>query len=155
MTRLQVGRIDKPHGLRGEVIVSLSTNRDERVAPGTVLYAGDRALEVVSSKPHQNRWIVQFAGLDRREDADALHGAELTADPIDDPDALWIHEMLGAEVVLADGSVVGTVREVMANPANDILVLDNNHLVPVDFVTGREEGRIVIDPPPGLFDLLD
>jgi 16S rRNA processing protein RimM len=154
MTRLEVGRIDKPHGLRGEVIVSLSTNRDERVAPGSVLYAGDRALTIEASRPHQNRWIVQFAGLLRREDADALHGAALTADPIDDPDALWIHEMLGAEVVLTDGSLVGTIREVMANPANDILVLDNNHLVPVDFVTGREEGRIVIDPPEGLFDLL-
>lgn len=154
MTRLEVGRIDKPHGLRGEVIVSLSTNRDERVAPGTVLYAGDRALTVETSRPHQNRWIVQFTGLSRREDADALHGAQLTADPIDDPDALWIHEMLGAEVVLTDGSLVGTIREVMANPANDILVLDNDFLVPIDFVTGRDDGRIVIDPPEGLFDLL-
>ena len=154
MTRLEVGRIDKPHGLRGEVIVSLSTNRDERVAPGSVLYAGDRALTVEKSRPHQNRWIVQFAGLSRREDADALHGAQLTADPIDDPDALWIHEMLGAEVVLTDGSPVGSIREVLANPANDILVLDTGHLVPVDFVTGRDGDRIVVDPPEGLFDLL-
>lgn len=154
MTRLEVGRIDKPHGLRGEVIVSLSTNRDERVAPGSVLYAGDRALTVEASRPHQNRWIVQFAGLSRREDADALHGAQLTADPIDDPDALWIHEMLGAQVVLTDGSLVGTIREVLANPANDILVLDTGHLVPVDFVTGRDGDRIVVDPPEGLFDLL-
>lgn len=154
MTRLEVGRIDKPHGLRGEVIVSLSTNRDERVAPGSVLYAGDRALTVEASRPHQNRWIVRFAGLSRREDADALHGAQLIADPIDDPDALWIHEMLGAQVVLTDGSPVGSIREVLANPANDILVLDTGHLVPVDFVTGRDGDRIVVDPPEGLFDLL-
>lgn len=155
MTRLEVGRIDKPHGLRGEVIVSLSTNRDERVAPGTLLWAGDRQLEIVTSRPHQNRWIVQFLGFDRREDAEAVHGQQLTAEPLDDPDAIWVHQMLGAEVVLTDGTVVGIIREVMANPANDILVLDNDHLVPVDFVTGRDEGRIVIDPPPGLFDLLD
>ena len=54
----------KPHGLRGDVIVSLATNRPERVAPGSVLSTEDgRPMTVLRSTPHQGRFIVTFEGL--------------------------------------------------------------------------------------------
>ena len=70
---LGVGRIVKPHGLRGDVIVSLTTNRDERVAVGSVLTADDgRTFEVVRSSPTRGRYIVTFAGVAGIDAAEAL-----------------------------------------------------------------------------------
>jgi len=151
---LEVGRIKKAHGVRGEVVVSLLTDRIERVAPGAVLYAGERPLEVVASRPHQKHHIVSFAGVATREAADALHGAALQAEPIDDDEELWVHDLIGVAVVAVDGSAVGTVESVQANPASDLLVLDGGALVPVVFVVERrDDGAVVVDLPEGLLDL--
>ena len=153
---LEVGKIDKPHGVRGEVIVSLSTNRTERVAVGTVLRTkAGRALEITASRPHQHRWIVQFDGLTSRSDADALHGALLFAEPLDDPDALWIHELIGCDVVDTTGRPVGRVEAVEENPASDLLVLASGALIPLRFGVEREPGRLVVDVPAGLLDEVD
>jgi 16S rRNA processing protein RimM len=74
------------------------------------------------------------------------------AEPLDDPDALWVHELIGAEVVEVSGRARGICVAVVANPAADLLELDSGALVPVVFVTGRDDGTIVIDPPEGLFE---
>lgn len=151
---LEVGRIAKAHGLRGEVIVSLITDRSERVAPGATLIAGDRVLEVEASRPHQKHFIVSFVGVLSREQAEELKGKALHAEPLDDPDELWVHELIGAPVVAVDGAAVGVVDAVQANPASDLLVLDSGALVPVLFVVERRaDGTVVIDPPEGLLDL--
>jgi 16S rRNA processing protein RimM len=154
-----VGRITKAHGLKGEVVVALSTTEASRVDVGATLWAGDRELRVVSSRPHQDRWIVQFEGVAGREAADDLRGTILSAPPIgsgeaDDPDALWVHELIGAEVVDVAGRSRGRVDAVQANPASDLLVLDSGVLVPLTFVVRWvERPRVLeIDPPVGLFD---
>ena len=149
---LEVGRVDKPHGVRGEVIVSLVTNRAERLAPRSVLTTPGGSLEVVASSPHQGRWIVQFAGVAGREAAEALRGTVLSAPPLDDPEELWVHELVGHQVVGRDGRAHGSVVAVEANPASDLLVLESGGLVPLRFVLAhdRAAGRVVIDPPEGL-----
>lgn len=153
-TALEVGLVKRAHGLRGEVVVSLITDRLERVAPGAMLMAGDRALEVEASRPHQKHYIVSFAGVLSREDAEALQGTVLFAEPLDDPDELWVHDLIGASVRTTDGASVGVVDAVQANPASDLLVLDSGALVPVLFVVERrDDGTVVIDPPEGLLDL--
>ena len=151
---LEVGRIEKPHGVRGDVIVRLTTNRAERVAPGTPLRTRDGTLTVVASRPHQDRFIVTFAGVVGREGADARRGCVLYAEPIDDPDELWVHELIGAEVFDAEGVARGRVTDVLANPASDLLVLVGGALVPVQFVTSVDPGRrIDVAVPDGLFEL--
>ncbi len=151
---LDVGRIARSHGLRGEVVVVLTSNRVERVAPGSILFAGDRALTVATSRPHKTGHIVVFAGVDGREQADLLKGQVLQAEPIDDPDELWVHELIGSMVVDQTGVERGTVTRVLENPASDILELDTGPLVPVGFVTELEPNtKIVVDVPDGLFDL--
>jgi len=158
---LEVGRIDKSHGLHGEVVVTLTTNVVERVAPGSVLVAGTKAprtLTIETSRPHQHRWVVTFAGVRSREQADELHGHLLYAEPLDDddPDTLWVHELLGQEVVEIVAGVErshGRVASVIDNPASDILELDNGGLVPLRFVVDHATpGRLVIEPPRGLLD---
>lgn len=154
---LEVGRIEKPHGVRGDVIVRLTTNRTERVAPGSVLHTtGGATRTVVSSRPHQDRHLVTFAEISSREAADAARGEALFAPPIEDPDELWVHDLIGAEVHDAAGVARGRVVDVVANPASDLLQLASGALVPVRFITHVEPGvRIEVDVPDGLFELTD
>ena len=118
---LEIGRIAKAHGLKGEVIVELFTNREERLTPGSVLTAPGGPLVILHSHPHQHRYIVAFAGVESREDAEALHGTVLSAEPLEDSDALWVHELVGAEVLDVGGDNVGVVKSILANPAGDII----------------------------------
>jgi 16S rRNA processing protein RimM len=157
--RLEVGRVHKAHGLKGDVSVSLTTDRLERVEPGSRLFVDDVEHEVVRST-HQppDRWLVGFAGVTDRNGADALRGALLTAEPLDaEEDELWVHELVGATVALADGTAVGVVEAVQDNPAHDLLVLDTGDLVPVVFVIDGSDlpERVVIDPPEGLLGEAD
>jgi 16S rRNA processing protein RimM len=149
---LSVGYITKANGLKGDVVVFLTSNRTERVAVGSVLSTSKGDLTVDRSAPFQDRWRVHFLGVNDRNGAEALQGTELFAAPLEDPDALWVHEMIGANVELLDGTPVGVVREVESNPASDLLVLDSGRLVPLVFVVASEKGRLVIDPPLGLLD---
>lgn len=152
--RLEVGRIGRPHGLRGEVRVSLTTNRQERAEPGAVLFAGDRRLEVESSRPDGRQWVVRFAGVDDRDAATALAGTPLEADPLG-PLAggeLWLHELVGAAVTDVAGRALGEVVAIEANPAHDLLVLDAGGLIPLVFVTEVRDGRVVVDVPEGLLE---
>jgi len=152
--RLEIGRVGRAHGVRGDVMVSLTTNRTERVQPGAVLHAGDRKLVVETGRPHQGRFIVHFEGVDSREDAEALRGVLLSAEPIADAadGELWVHELIGSRVVDRAGSELGRVVAVEANPAHDLLVLDGGGLVPVVFVVDHRSGVVTVDPPAGLFD---
>jgi 16S rRNA processing protein RimM len=152
---LYVGRMVKPHGLRGDVIVSLTTNRDERVAPGSVLSATDgRRFRVVRSSSHQGRFIVTFDGVAGIDAAEELRDTDLYAPPLQDPDTLWVHELIGATVEDTGGIELGTVVSVEANPASDLLVLSGGALIPLRFVVASVPGeRVTVDVPDGLLDL--
>jgi 16S rRNA processing protein RimM len=150
---LEVGRITRPHGLKGEVVVVLTTDRDERLDPGSVLATDGGDLVVRAARRHHGRWIVAFEGSTSRDDADGLRGLTLRAEPVDDPAELWLHQVVGARVVTVDGTAVGRCVGVVANPAADLLELDGGALVPVSFVVGHTAGEITIDPPDGLLEL--
>ena len=150
---LEVGRIAKPHGLRGEVVVKLITDRVDRLDPDTVLRSDRGDLVVRSVRRHQDRWIVAFEGRTTREQADDLRGLVLRAEAVDDPDEMWVHRMVGAAVVTVTGEAVGRCVGVIANPAADLIELEGGALVPVVFVVDHTAAQITIDPPDGLFDL--
>jgi 16S rRNA processing protein RimM len=151
---LEVGRIGRAHGLRGEVIVHLVTDRTERVDPGAVLHGPDGTFTVVASRPLKRGHVVQFAGVAGREQAEALAGVVLSAPPLDEPGVLWAHEVIGCVVVDAEGVERGAVTALQDNPASDLLVLDTGALVPLVFVVdGPRDGRLHVATPPGLFDL--
>lgn len=151
---LEVGRIAKAHGIKGEVLVDLSTDRVERVAVGSVLSTKfGQELVVKESTPHLGKWIVRFDGVGSRTEAEALHGLVLFAEPIDDPDAFFVHDLIGSTVVSPDGAAIGVVTSVEANPASDLLVLDTGPLIPVRFVVSRDGPRLVVELPEGLLDL--
>jgi 16S rRNA processing protein RimM len=149
---LEVGHVVRAHGLRGEVLVALVTDLEERLAAGAVLATDRGDLTVVSSRPHQGRHLVTFEGVHDRTGAEALVGRILRAEAVADPDALWVHDLVGSVVREVGGAERGRVVEVQANPAHDLLVLENGALVPAVFVVSCTDGVTLIDPPEGLFD---
>jgi 16S rRNA processing protein RimM len=150
--------VARPHGLRGQVVVELWTNRGERVAVGAKLQGPAGELEVVGASPQHevgghSRWLISFGGIETREQAERLRGAVLSAPPIRDPGALWVHELIGTEVVEVSGSRVGVVEAVQSNPASDLLVLSGGVLIPLKFIVDRQPGRLTVELPPGLLEL--
>jgi len=152
---LEVGRIGRAHGLRGEVHIVAVSNVPERFAAGSRLLVGDAALVVASAREAGNGWVVHFAGVDDRTTAESLRGRTVRASPLDDaPEGtLFVHDLIGAEVRDPSGATLGRVSAVQANPAHDLLVLDNGTLVPMVFVVDQQPGTVVVDVPDGLFDL--
>ncbi|MEO5678081.1 MAG: ribosome maturation factor RimM [Acidimicrobiales bacterium] len=152
---LEVGRILRAHGVRGDVVVRFSSERQERRAPGAVVTTPGGPLTVEAARHLSgDDWVVRYAEIADRTAAEALHGVPLSAEAIHDPDELWVHELLGAVVVDQDGIERGAVVEVHQGRASDLLVLDTGHLVPVTFVVAHRPGRLDVEAPDGLFDLL-
>ena len=160
---LEVGRLGRAHGVRGELYVELLTDRTERLAVGARLLADDAWLTVAAARPAGGRWLVRFEQIADRTAAAGFVGRRLSAEPLPTPadddgdDGLYVHQLIGATVVDVDGTDHGRCTGVVANPAHDLLELDSGALVPVVFVQ-RVEGdgdvrRVIIDPPEGLFDL--
>lgn len=167
-----MGIVARAHGLRGEVVVDVRTDSPEqRFAPGSRLDAHrpgvpDRVLTVAAARPHSGRLLVTFAEAPDRDAAEALRGARLTVDaaslpPTDDPDEFHVHQLEGLRAELLDGTVVGSVREIVHGPGGELLVLARTDLpdalvpfvraiVPVVDLDG---GRVVLDPPEGLLDV--
>ncbi len=150
---LVVGHIGKPHGIRGEVLVTVRTDepeerfvagsvfttevpRDRRVStgPASPSAAGTRyqvpeKLVLESLRWHQGRVIAQFEGVYDRNVAEELRGVLLQVDssevtPPDDPDEFHDYQLLGLRVESVDGTVLGTVARIDHAAASDLIVVD-------------------------------
>lgn len=158
---LEVGRCGKPHGVKGRMSVRLSSNRDERLQPGSRLWLGEwMVVESSARVPGTDRWIVAFAGVDDRTSAERFVNRVIWAEPLADEEALWVHQIIGAVVRDTSGRTHGRCLSVIANPANDLIETDSGALIPVVFVTGvtgdAASGYTVeVDPPDGLFELYE
>jgi 16S rRNA processing protein RimM len=151
---LEVGHIRRAHGLRGDVFVQLTSNLDERLDPGSRLYDPQGRVYVVerSRRASNGRRVVKFEHVGDRDQAERLLDTVLLGEPIDDPDALWTHQLIGSLVVDQHGTERGTCVAVVANPAADLLELDTGALVPTNFIVDAEPGRVAVDAPDGLFE---
>ncbi|MEU4550424.1 16S rRNA processing protein RimM [Micromonospora violae] len=156
--QLVVGRIGKPHGVRGEVTVEVRTDEPEaRFAPGAVLRTEPGAtpppstagpgvpfrvpaeLTIEEARFHQGRMLVAFDGILDRNTAEALRGTLLVVDsadvaPPDDPEEFHDHQLVGLAVVTPAGERLGEVARIDHAPASDLLVLR------------RPEGRTALIP---------
>jgi 16S rRNA processing protein RimM len=169
--QLVVGRIGRPHGIRGDVVVEVRTDDPElRFAAGSVLATEPAAtgpLTIEAARWHSGRLLVSFAGYTDRDEAQELRGTLLVIDSAevaddDDPDAFRDYQLIGLAAWTTGGERVGAVRDVL-HYGQDLLIIAGEGpragaeimvpfvaaLVPEVDVRG---GRLVIDPPPGLLD---
>jgi 16S rRNA processing protein RimM len=167
-----VGRIGKPHGLRGEVTVDVRTDEPERrFAPGSTLRAEPppgsvsslRSLTVAGSRQHQAVLLVSFEELTDRTAAEGARGIVLHAtipagQSPDDPDEYYDHQLVGLAAYDVDGTALGTVAGLVHGGAQDLLRVETpdgrealvpfvKALVPEVDLAG---GRVVIADRPGL-----
>lgn len=150
---LEIARIGKAHGLRGEVHVWPISNRPERFAPGAQAMLDDRELVVATARRQADHWVVHFEGVDDRSAAELLTGGVLVAAPLGSlpEDEFWVHELIGCSVRDQHGVERGVVEALEENPAHDLLVLTTGALVPMVFVREVRDGVITVDVPEGLF----
>jgi 16S rRNA processing protein RimM len=168
--RLVVGRVLRPHGVRGELSVEVLSDAPERFAPGVELGVGDPEspeqpvpVTVLAARPHQGRMLLVLEGVEDRDAAEQLRGAWLTipvtsARPLD-PDEFWAHQLVGLAVVDRQGRERGRVADVVPGAAHDLLAVElpggTSALVPAvaALVTVQlEAGRVLVDALPGLLD---
>jgi len=173
-----VGRIGRPHGIRGEVSVELWTDEPERrFADGATLSARRPAagpppphptLTVAATRWHQERLLVRFTELPDRTAAEAARGLDLlvTVAPDErpeDPDEYYDHQLIGLAVATTDGVEVGVVAEVMHSGAQDLVVVrrEGREDALVPFVSALvpevdlAAGRLVVADRPGLLEPYD
>jgi 16S rRNA processing protein RimM len=169
-----VGRIGRPHGVRGLVTVEVRTDDpDLRFAPGTVLStepAERGPLTVVDKRWHSGTLLLQLAGRDGvpsadRAAADALRNTMLVVPvaelpELEDPDSFYDHQLVGLTAQLPDGAVLGEVTAVRHDGAELLVVrrpVGGELLVPfVQAIVPTVDvaaGHLVVDPPEGLLEL--
>lgn len=164
-----VGRVARPHGLRGHVAVNPETDFiEERFRPGAIVWTRidgcDASLTIASVRVQNGRPVIAFEGRLTREDVEPLAGLELRV-PEDalrplDPGHFYEHQLVGCLVETAAGTVVGPVVRVEGGPGGSRLVVDGERSevqipLAVDICTDIDVAarRIRIDPPEGLIDL--
>lgn len=169
-----VARIGKPHGLRGEVTVQLHTDDPEtRLAVGNVIDTEARAgsgvprqLTIRSTRVHNGVWLVAFEEVPDRTGAEGLRGTRLlldadaaAQDDEQDDDAWYEDDLVGLAVHDPAGAVIGTVTGLEVGAAQDRLVVELTDGVTAyvpfveEIVPEVSKDHVVVDAPPGLFDL--
>jgi 16S rRNA processing protein RimM len=117
-----VGRVVRPQGRRGEVVVLPLTDREERfAAPGRAFVAGPdgraREMRVTASWPHKGRVVLKLEGVDSIDDAERLRGCELRVEEADLPTlphgSYYHHQLAGLRVFDEGGDALGVVESVM------------------------------------------
>src|SRR5215210_8649194 len=168
--RVAVGRVLRPHGLRGEVVVEVLSDVPGRLAPGSQVTASwegrpsrtSRSVLVESHRLHKSGAMVRFAGFDDRDRAEELRDALLEVDRSRVPDApegtYYWYQLLGCRCRV-DGQDLGEVTDLIEDGGGLLLVVsDGERQVPIPFVQSFlkdvdvERGRIELDLPEGLLE---
>lgn len=165
---LIVGRVGKPHGVHGDVLVDIMTDFPERLSDGVEFGLGDdggpaETHRVFRIRYHKRRWLLSVAGLRERSAVEAWRGRYiyLPEQSLDElPDGYYYeHHLVGLAVVSTLGVPLGTVTGVDPEGVQSLLVVRRDrreYLVPyvpeIVREVDLEGGRIVVDPPSGLLD---
>src|SRR4051812_24195878 len=160
-----VGRIARPHGLRGHVVINPETDfAEERFTKGATLWTPGGTVTIADARIQGRHPIVRFEGYERIEDAEPLAGQELripedTLQPLGEG-VYYQHQLIGCVVETAAGERVGEVARVEGGAAGSLLAIDGPKgeiLIPLvmDITTNVdvEAKRITVQPPEGLLEL--
>lgn len=160
---LVIGRIVRPHGIKGQVLVALQTDDVQRFSRLERVFLGDTALPVgvQAVRPHKGGVILTLYGITTRNQAEGLRGQWVkipTSEAITlDEDEFFVYQIVGLTAVTPAGTVIGQVEDVLFTGANDVYVVrtpQGELLLPaIADVVHRVDlaaGQIVVTVPPGL-----
>jgi 16S rRNA processing protein RimM len=160
-TWVEVGRIGKPFGLKGEVVVHVWGDTADRFSPGSELFlvsqGGRRPVKVAAVRPMPRKLVVRFAGCERLEDVEPWVNCVLEVRARDLPrlgrDESYHFELIGLRVYASDGSFVGVLEEILATGGNDVYCIRGGGreiLIPA-----TREAIAEVDPSSGRMVLSD
>lgn len=158
-----VGRVLRPHGIRGEIRVQSFSESAVNLRPGKFVYLDGVRRRVDRARHDRGAWILRLRGLTTRNDVEGFRGAllEVPDDEVEreSEDSYFLHELIGLRVVTKDGEELGDVVDVLQPGANDVYVVQGPRgevLVPAigDVIEQIDVagGVIVITPLPGMLD---
>lgn len=165
---LEIGRVGRARGLRGEVLVRLANRDSESLAPGSVVrlgadWASATTHIVTRVRSHSSGLAVAFEDVPDRTAAEKLRGLTLFVDwkdlpPLDEGE-FYFEDLRGCEVVHRDGRALGTVVGLFETNTAMLVVRDGEREVYIPVLDGfvsdidQETRRITVDPPDGLLEL--
>lgn len=156
-----VGRIVRPHGLAGELVVEPADVRVATCEPGARIWIADGWRRVSRCRlDNKGRWVIALEGVADRDAAEALRGSDLIIEAGELPelaaDSYYVHDLVGCQVEDEHGAALGEVVAVIRGP-QDLLEIERGgrrSLVPMARDLLKEidvrQRRIVIDVPAGL-----
>ena len=161
---LDVGRILRPHGLRGELVFQPFSELVQILKPSTEIHIGSKhAPAIVSAiRPHRSRYLLTIEGCENRDTAENWRGELVRirfeqAKPLQE--GVYYHwQILGLPVFNTEGDLLGTIVEILETGANDIYVVkdeqDGEILLPAikDVIqkVDLETSKMIVDVPTGL-----
>lgn len=159
---IAIGRVRKPHGIRGELV--LSSMYADVLRPGLQLEISERQFELLSVRDASSGFLVRLKGVLNRSDAEALSGLDVyisasSLPQLPDGEFYW-HEVIGLRVVAA-GVELGRVVDILRTGAHDIYVVHSadkrEYLFPAveEIVTQIDvkQGVMFVNPPEGLLEI--
>lgn len=126
---LAVGRLRRPHGLRGEILMDVLTDFPERIKPGTTFYIGEQhePLRLKTCRGKKPEMLVSFEGFDDRDQAGQLRNRLVFVRSEDRPPLpegeYYHHELIGLRVVGETGDELGVLTDILQTGANDVYVV--------------------------------
>ena len=163
--QLVVGRIGRAHGVLGEAPIEVRTDDPEKrfIVGGKLTTNSGREVTIKSARWHNQILLLSFEGINNRDQIESLKD-ELISSEVDfsnlAPGEYHYQQLLGAQVFLQTGELVGNVTEIVALPGQDLLAVDHlgrEVLIPMvkAIITNIDiaNKKIEINPPEGLLDV--
>lgn len=126
---IAVAKLRRPHGLKGEMLVTLLTDFPERIKPGTVFYLGQdyAPITIKSRRGHNQGLLLSFEELPNRADLETERNKLLYAKVADLPELeegeYYHHQLIGFHVVNEENEELGRLVEILETGANDVYVV--------------------------------
>ena len=168
--RVLLGKVTKPHGIRGEVKVFAFSGEPENFANYRELFIGQqgnaklRPYRVLQARVQGNTAILKLKGCVSRSDAEALANHEVWINSCElpelDPGEIYLHQLEGITAVSEDGEDLGRVSAILDTGGHEVLAIRNGEsefLVPLvsEFIVRLEKDQVVLSLPPGLLEIND
>jgi len=144
-----IGRILRPHGVRGEMVLEADSDAARALAAGDTVYVGEPpvACALTQVRRHRDRLLIRLAGCDDRTFAEAYRGravrlARAEAPPLPPGTYYWT-QIIGLTVVTEDGEMLGAITEILETGANDV------------YVVRGAGGEVLLPAAPGVVQQVD
>ncbi len=130
---LTIGKLQRTHGVKGEIVMEVMTDFPEKILPGNIVYIGSKQqpYEVASVRPTADKILISFKGFTDCDQVSILRN-QIVSIKTEDANQLpegefYHHEIIGMTVVEEDGSLVGTIGEILVTGANDVYIINKEN----------------------------